>query len=179
VSGPIVVRAARVEDARDIARIHVDAWRAAYRGIVPDAHLAALDVDERARKRRAHLESPPPRVRAVVAERDGMLVGWLQCGPTRDEDADPLRVLEVYAIYLDPATWRAGIGTQLMRHALESEWAERATVWSLEANSGARRFYERCGFDCDTARKIVDIGGARLVEVRYARAPIPPIAPRA
>ena len=43
----MLVRAATIEDARAIATIHVETWRAAYAGIVPAAHLAALSIDER------------------------------------------------------------------------------------------------------------------------------------
>jgi hypothetical protein len=43
----VTVRAATLADAEGIARVHVDAWRWAYRGDVPDAFLAALSVAER------------------------------------------------------------------------------------------------------------------------------------
>ena len=36
------IREATASDASGIARVHVDAWRATYRGIVPDAHLDAM-----------------------------------------------------------------------------------------------------------------------------------------
>ena len=41
------IRRPTVDDAPDIASIHVSAWQAAYRGIVPDAFLDALSVDQR------------------------------------------------------------------------------------------------------------------------------------
>ena len=33
------VRRAIIDDASRLAKIHVDSWRAAYRGLVPDTHL--------------------------------------------------------------------------------------------------------------------------------------------
>src|SRR6185503_6902264 len=40
----LTLREARAADARAIAEIHVAAWRAAYRGMMPDAYLASLSV---------------------------------------------------------------------------------------------------------------------------------------
>jgi hypothetical protein len=41
------VRKANIADAKRIAQIHVETWRAAYRGQMPDAILNALDVNRR------------------------------------------------------------------------------------------------------------------------------------
>jgi hypothetical protein len=41
------IRFADPEDARAVAEIHVEAWRAAYAGILPEAFLAALTVSSR------------------------------------------------------------------------------------------------------------------------------------
>jgi hypothetical protein len=43
----MAIEPATADDAGAIAQIHVDAWRAAYVGILPDDHLASLSVDER------------------------------------------------------------------------------------------------------------------------------------
>jgi len=40
----MAIRTARFQDARQIAEVHVDSWRAAYRGIVPDSLLEGLSV---------------------------------------------------------------------------------------------------------------------------------------
>src|SRR5687767_3602644 len=41
------IRPALPSDARAIADVHVRTWQSTYRGIVPDAYLDALSVDER------------------------------------------------------------------------------------------------------------------------------------
>jgi hypothetical protein len=43
----VEVAQANLEYARSVAEIHVEAWRAAYAGIVPADYLAALSVDKR------------------------------------------------------------------------------------------------------------------------------------
>ena len=43
------------------------------------------------------------------------------------------------------------------------------TLWVLEANARARRFYQRAGFAPDGARHVLDdLGG--VTEIRYRRA---------
>ena len=42
------VRAATADDAAGVARVHVDSWRATYKGLMPDAVLDGLSVDNRA-----------------------------------------------------------------------------------------------------------------------------------
>jgi len=41
----MAIRTARFQDARQIAEVHVDSWRAAYREIVPDSLLEGLSVE--------------------------------------------------------------------------------------------------------------------------------------
>ena len=45
-----VLRAGRPDDGVGIARVHVEGWRAAYRGIVPDGFLAEPSVPDRQRR---------------------------------------------------------------------------------------------------------------------------------
>ena len=46
----LVIRKAAPGDAGAVAEIHAEAWRAAYRGIVPAAYLAKLDAGKRAER---------------------------------------------------------------------------------------------------------------------------------
>ena len=50
----IAVRPPHTDDTSAVARIHVEAWRAAYPGFMPDEFLANLSVE---RRRRHHEET--------------------------------------------------------------------------------------------------------------------------
>src|SRR5678815_670783 len=50
------VRQAKLDDAEDIARAHTASWRTSYRGILPDAVLDRIDVDQRASSWRRTLQ---------------------------------------------------------------------------------------------------------------------------
>lgn len=164
------VRAATSEDARAIAEVHVASWRAAYRGLLPDGYLDRLSVDEREAQRREHLDDPAGEWGTLVVEEDGRVVGFVTFGPSRDEDAPP-GTGEVPAIYLDPAVVGTGIGRDLFAQAttgLRHAGYGRATLWVLEANERARRFYEKAGWTWDGATSRHDFDCANEPMVRYA-----------
>jgi ribosomal protein S18 acetylase RimI-like enzyme len=108
----------------------------------------------------------------LVAEWDRGICGFSSFGPTRDEDQGASQVGEIRAIYLAPETFGAGVGRRLMAASLER--LSRAgfvlvTLWVLNSNARARRFYEIAGFRADGAVMADDRGGFRLEEVRYRR----------
>jgi GNAT superfamily N-acetyltransferase len=167
---PVTVRPAVVGDARAIAQIHVDGWRAAYRGQMPDAFLDSLSVDRRAEDRRRDLATPrSPEHRTWAAEEGGRLVAFAITGPSRDPRA-PSDVAELFAIYVDPARWGTGDGRSLLAHVLadlRGRGRTAVTLWVLDGNARARRFYEAAGFACDGGEKLEPFGGATLREIRY------------
>ena len=165
-----VVRHALAEDAEAIARLQVISWQAAYAGIIPDGHLAAMSAAEGARRHRARLAAPPARAADLLAERDGTAVGWASCGPTRDDDLDASAVGEIRAMYADPSAWSTGVGAALMQASLDHlarAGFTAVTLWVLEDNARARSFYERWGFRVDGAHQVAELG-APVGEVRYA-----------
>jgi GNAT superfamily N-acetyltransferase len=161
----ITVRDATVNDAEGIAHVHVDTWRAAYRGIVPDDYLDALDVDDRAERWRGGIAAPDGPI--WVADNGGTVVGWACVGPTRDDDLPGSG--ELYGIYVDPSWWGKDVGPRLMKETLD--WLrprfDVAALWTLDANARARRFYERYGWRVDGTTKDDDRESFVLREVRY------------
>jgi len=164
------IRAAVVDDARAIAQIHVDGWRAAYRGQMPDALLDGLSVDQRTEDRRRGIATPrSPEHRTWVAETGGRIVAFAITGPSRDKEA-AAGVAELFAIYVDPARWGTGAGRALLAHVLadlRGRGVPAVTLWVLDTNARARRFYETAGFAADGGEKSEAFGGVPLREVRY------------
>lgn len=182
------IRAARPGDAPAIAALHIDAWRAAYRGLVPDAVLDGFSVAQRTERWRARLSAEPApgpaAQRTWVVDDERGLAGFALAGPARDESAPPPDGAgEVHAIYVRPDAVGRGYGGALFEHAvadLVERGFEPILVWVFEANGRARRFYERAGFQPDGARAPIDFGDGVIVpELRYRRssAPIPAIRP--
>lgn len=169
--GMVHLRRARKTDAVPIATVHVQTWRDAYRGLLPDTFLAALSIDARQRFWTNELEVLAPDRCPWLAEAGGAVVGFASAGPSRDGDAGAATG-EVYAIYVLPECWERGLGRNLLRHVerdLLGHGYDRATLWVLEGNARARRFYEAAGWQTDGASRIERLGSTELHEVRYTR----------
>ncbi len=163
------IRPATVDDASALARVHVDSWRAAYRGLVPESRLQGFDYHWRTERFRQSLATEAEET--YVALVDEQIVGFLTIGAARDWDVDRQRTGEIWGIYLAPTHWRQGIGRQLADEAetmLRSRGYQDIILWVLEGNHAARRFYEALGFRLDGESKLVDLG-APLKAVRYRK----------
>ncbi|WP_019136705.1 GNAT family N-acetyltransferase [Cellulomonas massiliensis] len=165
----VTVRPASLDDAGEIARVHVQSWREAYDGIVPAEHLASLDEVERAREWSGHLAAgPADGVVTWVAGTPRRVIGFVTYGPSRDEDAGR-GDREVYSMYLEPDAWGHGVARDLMRTVLSEVGAHPLTLWVLADNERARHFYRRHGFQPDGVERYDEVGGSELLEVRYRR----------
>ena len=102
----MLVRTATAADAASIAQIHVETWRVAYRGQIPDAVLNGLDVGRRTFFWQERLSQGSGAV--FVAEDGDSITGFCDLVPSRDKDADARTVAEIVAIYILPQHWRKG-----------------------------------------------------------------------
>jgi GNAT superfamily N-acetyltransferase len=164
------IRSATPDDARPVAEVHVASWRHAYRAVLPDEYLDRLSVDEREAMWLGAFADPDKRSGAFVAEEGGRIVGFASFCPSRDEDA-PAGTGEVPAIYVEPSAMGKGVGRELLEEAtaeLRLAGFTRATLWVLEANERARRFYENEGWAWDGAVSTHMFDCANEPVVRYA-----------
>ena len=167
----LTLREARRADARAIAEIHVAAWRAAYRDLMPQSYLDSLSIEERARMWEKTIAHPGP-AHLALADVDGELAAFCLYGPTRDRLQE--NVAEIYAVNVHPARWRQGAGALLCAHALHEAAAREhsaMTLWVMSGNGRARRFYQHLGFAPDgAARTNTQLIGSPFDEVRYRKA---------
>ena len=77
---------------------------------------------------------------AVVAELDGAIVGFATVLPRGAGEA------ELEDLFIDPASWRRGIGARLVAEAEQRAAALGARSLHVIAHERAQAFYERCGF---------------------------------
>lgn len=163
------IREATLPDARAIAEIHVRAWQVAYRGQLPDEYLDGLSVEDRVDQHRWSIQNPRETWRLWVTEDEGAVTGFAVTGPSEDADADD-RTGEVYAIYLEPDRVGTGAGRELFAYAvddLKTRGYTTATLWVLETNERARRFYELAGWKTDGTTASERIDCLMMPTVRY------------
>lgn len=176
---PHTVRPASPEDADRLAAIHVRSWQVAYRGLLPDEYLDQLNPADRVERwRRILLATDLSRGGVLVLAADDVLgagadlLGFAGFGPSRDADANPAQVAEITTIYLLPEVWGSGLGRQLMAAAVErlaGTGYAQATLWVLDSNLRARRFYTGCGWAEDGASQRDETLGFPITEVRFRR----------
>jgi GNAT superfamily N-acetyltransferase len=146
----VSVRPATRDDAEAMARVHWLSSNTAYGRNDPfERRLAAS---------RALFDEA--RVRPFVAEEDGEILGVLTVGGD-----------ELYAIYVHPDHWGAGVGQALLERAHEelARTCDEATLTCLVGNGRARRFYERNGWLVGEKLTEPHFGGEPTRVVRYRR----------
>lgn len=153
--------------------MHVGTWDGAYRGLLPDDYLDAMDVTRWTGgwQRILSGERPPGAATSVALAEDGGVVGFVDVVPSRDDGAAS-DTGEVTSIYVLPAAWGTGVGRALMAAAvdcLREHGFRSVTLWVLRDNERARLFYERAGWSPDGASKDDVVAGATVTEVRYRR----------
>lgn len=155
------------EDA--VAAVHVLSWQHAYRGLMPDDYLDHLDPAARA-ARYTFGRGEPGRPYTTVAVDGGGICGFATTGPCRD--ADKADAGELFAIYVHPDWWSRGVGRTLIgaarQHLVGQEYLE-AVLWVLVGNGRAERFYLTDGWEPDGRRRLQEVQGIRVDEVRYIR----------
>ena len=120
-----VLRAARPEDARAVARVHREARLEAMPWL-PELHTPAEDVD--------FFAAALARDEARVGESGGLVVAFAVVSGD-----------ELAHLYVAPAAQRQGFGSALL------DWAKELGpgglwLWVFQRNERARRFYEERGF---------------------------------
>jgi ribosomal protein S18 acetylase RimI-like enzyme len=135
-----------------------------------------LDRRDPARRRLAWhqwVEDARPPAATLVAEQEaGGIVGFVSVSASRDPDADPGLDGEIQAIYLLPECQGQGLGRLLMEaglRRLDEAGYRQVTLWVLESNRRARRFYEAGGWQADGSVKADSSRGFAVSEVRYRR----------
>jgi ribosomal protein S18 acetylase RimI-like enzyme len=169
----VTIRQATAADASGIARVHVDTWRFAYSGIVPQDFLDALNAAGRAAMWKEEIAREDAHVLVaenLVAEDTGVICGFISGGVLRDgiDVAAQNYDSEIYTLYVLATAQGRGAGRELMcalAERLIQDGLQRPVVWALEKNPWCA-FYERLGGK-RVAQKMIEIGGAQLSDIAY------------
>lgn len=139
----LTVRQMVVEDASEVAKIHVRAWQKTYVGIMPQSLLDSLDVAERADRWRKNL-SEFNNVIHLVCEKNGKIIGFGGGAHNRTLNLVPSANHELWAIYADPDHWGEGSGFAILKD-FHSRVKAPFCVWVASENKIGHQFYQRAG----------------------------------
>jgi ribosomal protein S18 acetylase RimI-like enzyme len=140
----MIVRTATPADIDGIARVHVQAWRESYEGLVPAEAFKQHSMELRLRQWSATLSDPDRST--LVHENDGVVAGFISGGPIKWTGLPTSS--EVASLYLLDAVKRRGIGRGLFAQfmtLLAGRGFMSCGLWTLSNNVAARRFYQAMG----------------------------------
>ena len=163
-----IVEWATEEDAKELGMVHSSSWKIAYKGIVPDEVLEGITAEGREAYFARVIRNKSEETAVIKAAGD--ICGFVTLGSSRDEDLSH-EYGEIWGIYLSPEYWKQGIGSILLDWAkseLKNRGFSKISLWVLEENNRACRFYEKHGFVFDGTIKRITIG-KDLNEKRYTR----------
>ncbi|MQA07499.1 MAG: GNAT family N-acetyltransferase [Pseudonocardiaceae bacterium] len=168
------MRTAEIADARAIAGINVAAWQFAYRGIVEQSALDAMDPADRLDGWRDMLSRQFSEETFFVATNEaGVLGAYCGVGPARNQsDVDDQLTGELIAIYADPRYQGSGAGHAVHEAAmvhLADRGFQNTVLWVMADNSLARKFYESHGWRADGVEDILAVAGKPIRVSRYGR----------
>lgn len=155
------VRPAVPADLPAMGAVQARAWRAAYRDLLPEDVLGALDPVVLAEAWRPAVVSPPsPAHRVLVACSGPTVVGFTAVQPDG----------ELVALLVDPAQQRRGHGSRLLAAAVDLLREVGGTVvvaWSPVEDAPRIAFLSSAGLEPDGARRALALpGGGTLTELR-------------
>lgn len=164
------IRVADINDAEDIANVHVKVWQSAYNGIMPKKYLAALSVKEKKGAWSKSLLEKNPGTTLVIEEKN-KVIGFFVFGPARDNDLKNCNAGELVALNILPNQWGKGHGSKAIHFVLEKSTIKKwdaVYLWVLKQNKRAISIYEAHGFmKQEKERFDTKLTGHELHEIRY------------
>lgn len=153
-------------EAPDVARIHVQTWREAYGGLLPERFFGEVALRRRTDfwDRLLAMEESP--YTSAVARTESGIVGVALSGPASAPEGFAARAPEqLYVLYVLASQHGTGVGQALLERVVAGRPAE---LWVARDNPRARAFYSRNGFETDGDER-VDEEFAGLIELRMVR----------
>jgi ribosomal protein S18 acetylase RimI-like enzyme len=160
----IEIRLARPDDAGSIADVHDEAWRNAYRGVIPGRDLERMIERRGARWWKNAIDR---KTRIVVLSFGGQIAGYATYG--RNRAASLPFSGEIFELYLRPEYQGLGFGRRLfsaVRRDLAGHDVKSLVVWALADNETACEFYRQLGgLPVDTT--VERFGDAQLQKIAF------------
>lgn len=160
-----IIRRATVDDAAEIANVHINSWREAYKGLMPEDFLNDRPLNFKNRyllwKR---VTADPNQVTFVVESSEHGVVGFINGSKARDPEYQDYA--EVYAVYLLKKYHHLGLGFELLKKYFDecsSLGFTKAYLWVLKDNPTIK-FYKRTGGHFNGHEKEESIAGERMTE---------------
>lgn len=161
----VIIRTAKHSDCFNIATLHAKSWQLHYRGNFPDAYLDGPVLEDRKAVWKARFDDPQDHMRILIAERDGVLLGFVCYFLKDDEQWGTL----IDNLHVSKESQGLGIGRSLLREASanikEESKAAHFYLYVLTDNEQAISFYQKSGGEIVDREILENPGGSGRSEV--------------
>lgn len=168
------IRPAAPSDVEAIAALHVQSWRASYRGILPDAFLDGPVEQDRVSHWYELMESAGCGRVILVAETDDGLAGMVSAAPSSGDGFDAY----IEHLHVRPGLKGSGVGRGLLGDVTDlllAKGCRSAYLLVFDRNTEAIGFYERLGGETEQFGQ-EDMAGASIARSRVAWRDLPALA---
>lgn len=170
----VEIRSALATDISQIAQVHLDASKVAYRAILNPLLLDGLSLAGRRALWERRFAGIGASGRLWVQCVGPEVIGFALCDETFIEGAS-LSACELQSFYLTPECWGKGLGARLIDYVAK-DFNDRGyrvmILWTILQNARARSFYEQIGFSCDQETRVTKRRESGLLleyeEIRYS-----------
>ncbi len=145
--------------AEELGFIHATSYRRAYRGIVPDNILAEYTPQKRAAAFRQAIAKDEDEIYLFKVNHSAVGFAVLNKHPHYPGAAED--EAEINALFFLPDFWGMDAASRALAfcfNRLRLLGYKRATVWVMEGNDRARRFFEKNGFLPTGEKRAIQIG---------------------
>lgn len=166
------IASADLDDALEIATVHVRSWQRAYAHVLSSEFLEGLSIERRTAQWQDILRKRESQT--LVARHPEGIAGFISFGHWRGEHSNDSQG-EIWALYAKPEAWGLGVGRALLQAAvveLRAIGRHSVLLWVLSKNDRGVRFYEAFGFKpVPGSSKLFELGGRQVEEVCFELAP--------
>lgn len=148
-----MIRQAKLQDAAQVAEVHIQSWKETYKGLVKPFILDQLDIRQKQMLWYQVIQDPEQRV--WVYEQEHEILGFANFHfDTHNHTA------ELRAIYLHAHIQRKGIGLELFQRGWEVAKLKKCNKIMVEVFNlnPARHFYEKIGGICIASEEASNYG---------------------
>ena len=162
----IIIRKVNEKDIPSIADIQVNGWKTAYKGIIDEAILNAMNKEEKIERFKGNYQKNG----FIVAELENEVVGFCRYAGSNEFTPDMQDIdCEITALYVKPNLKYNGIGTKLFQFVINEFKSKNKTkmiLWCLKDNEPSKKFYTKMGGKIIKER-VIEIGEKNYCEVGF------------
>lgn len=155
-----LIRKASIDDAAQIAHIHIASWAETYQGLMPKAYIEGYTLARREALWRKIISQNLSEV--LVAEADSRLVGFLSYDTVKEKGETLDHQFELSSLYVLSQYQAIGIGRglyQVFETTLLTDCQNDSInikLWVLNSNLKALGFYQALGLS-KTGRQLEEV----------------------